>query len=161
MKNNFREKQKFTQWWIWLILVGILVKRTHYISSNMLDEGEVWNEILPVLFRSSIIPLLVIIFIFLIKLNTSVDKFGVRIKFFPLVTKKYLWSEIESFEVISYPFLFGFGIRSSLKYGTVYNIRGNKGLFLKLKNNKKILIGTQKVSELKKFLKSHKLSERS
>lgn len=53
-------------------------------------------------------------------------------------------------KVINYGFVGGWGIRLWTKYGTVYNVSGNKGLFIKLKNGKTMVIGTQKSQELEK-----------
>ena len=43
----------------------------------------------------------------------------------------------------------GYGIRLGSKYGTVYNMKGNRGLAIELNNGKKFVIGTQKEMELK------------
>ena len=45
-----------------------------------------------------------------------------------------------------------YGVRLGSKYGTVYNINGNKGLAIELKNGKKFMVGTQKAAELKNRL---------
>src|SRR5690554_7570605 len=55
-------------------------------------------------------------------------------------------------------FVGGWGIRFTMKYGTVYNIKGNKGLFVKLKNGKTFIVGTQKPEELEKDRKSTRLN---
>ena len=47
----------------------------------------------------------------------------------------------------------GWGIRLWTKYGTIYNIKGNKGLAVKLLSGKKFLIGTQKGNELSEIVK--------
>ena len=73
-------------------------------------------------------------------------------RFFPFVKKEFQWSEIQKSKVVNYGFVGGWGIRLFTKYGTVYNIRGNKGLAIELKNGKKYLIGTQKEEEMKKFI---------
>lgn len=72
--------------------------------------------------------------------------------FFPFVRKKVNWNEIKNIEVINYGFVGGWGIRLWTKYGTVYNMKGNKGLAIELNNGKKFLIGTQKETELRKFM---------
>jgi len=86
------------------------------------------------------------------RLKTEIDKTEIRINFFPFVKKRVNWKEIKNAEVVNYRFVGGWGIRLWTKYGTVYNTKGNKGLAIELQNGKKILIGTQKETELKKIV---------
>ena len=60
--------------------------------------------------------------------------------------------DIEEAELIKYGFV-GYGIRLSIKYGSVYNVKGDKGLRITLKNGKKYLIGTQTPDNLKGVVK--------
>ena len=62
------------------------------------------------------------------------------------------WKEIKKVEIVTYGFVGGWGIRLWTKYGTVYTIKGNKGLAIELLNGKKFLIGTQKETELNKIV---------
>jgi hypothetical protein len=75
--------------------------------------------------------------------------------FFPLIKKTTNWTEIKKVEVVNYGFVGGWGIRLWTKYGTVYNIKGNKGLAIELFNGKKYLIGTQKEIELNEIVKKN------
>ena len=88
----------------------------------------------------------------LMKLKTSVDEKGICVNFFPFVIKSANWDEIETAEVLNYGFVGGWGIRLWTKYGTVYNMKGDRGLAIELKNGKKFLIGTQREAELKSFM---------
>ena len=72
--------------------------------------------------------------------------------FFPFKKKRVEWNEIKNTKVINYGFVGGWGIRLWTKYGTVYNMKGNKGLAIELKNGKKFLIGTQKETELRNVM---------
>ena len=62
-------------------------------------------------------------------------------------------------EIVNYGFVGGWGIRLWTKYGTVYNMRGNKGLAIALTDGNKFLIGTQKPEELTAILE--KISARN
>ncbi|WP_282032750.1 hypothetical protein [Aequorivita sinensis] len=73
-------------------------------------------------------------------------------RFFPFVKKKVNWKDVKSAEVVNYGFVGGWGIRLGTKYGTVYNIKGNRGLAIELLNGKKFLTGTQKETELREIL---------
>ena len=55
----------------------------------------------------------------------------------------------------------GWGIRLWTKYGTVFNIKGKKGLAIELYSGKKFLIGTQKEIELIEFVKIMEVTSKS
>ena len=154
MKTEFKEEQKFTQWWLWLILipVGILPIFGIYKQLILGDKfgDKPMSDLELVIFTLFIFSLIGLFFI--MKLKTSIDKNGIQMSFFPFVRKKVNWNEIKNIEVINYGFVGGWGIRLWTKYGTVYNMKGNKGLAIELNNGKKFLIGTQKETELKKFM---------
>lgn len=149
MNIDFKEEQKFTQWWLWIILIGIGIFPIFGIYKQLI-LGEKFGDkpmsdfglILFCLFTFSIISM----FGFM-RLKTEIDQDEIRINFFPFVKKRINWKEIKSVEIVNYGFV-GWGIRLWTKYGTVYNTNGNKGLAIELLNGKKFLIGTQKKNEL-------------
>jgi hypothetical protein len=142
MKAKFTEIQKFTQWWVWLIMVSLLGLPVYAFLSGGLSGG---LKLSPVI--------LVVILFYLLKLKTEVDEKGVRLVYFPFVNKFTEWTEIKSVSVINYGFVGGWGIRFGTKYGTVYNVNGNKGMLIELNSGKTFVIGTQKEAELKNVLK--------
>ena len=75
-------------------------------------------------------------------------------EFTPFVSKCIPWTNIKHAEVINYGFVGGWGIRLGGTYGTVYNIKGRKGLSIELKDGHKFIIGTQKPEELRHFIKT-------
>jgi len=90
-------------------------------------------------------------------LITEVRKDGIHLRFFPFHRKfkSYYYSDIESYEAREYKPIReygGWGIRFVIG-GIAYNVYGNKGLQLVLKNKKKILVGTQKPEEFYKAIK--------
>ena len=87
------------------------------------------------------------------KLKSKIDHDKIELSFFPFVKKTIKWTEIKKAEVVNYGFVAGWGIRLSAKYGTVYNIKGNKGLAIELLNGNKYLIGTQKETEMDEIVK--------
>ncbi|WP_324720852.1 hypothetical protein [Salinimicrobium sp. HB62] len=131
----FKEVQKFTQWWIWLSLLGIGVI-LFYIQSNL---GPIILIAIGLLFLS-------------MRLITRIDQNGIHYRFFPFVSKDYSWSEILTARVIDYGFVGGWGIRLFTPYGTVYNVKGSKGLAVELKDGRKFCLGTQRPQELQKVL---------
>lgn len=150
MKTEFKEEQKFTQWWFWLIFIGVTLIPVYGIYRQII-LGEVFgnkpmSDTGLIVFAIISFGLLVLFWFF--KLKTEIDEKEIRINFFPLASKTVEWKEVKSAQVINYGFVGGWGIRLFTKYGTVYNTRGNKGLALELKNGKKFLVGTQKMEEL-------------
>ena len=93
-----------------------------------------------------------LLFFFLLKLQTKIDDKGIQMHYFPLSKKDIKWEQIESTAVIDYGFVGGWGIRYSSKYSTVYNTKGKMGVLIKLKDGGKFVIGTQRPEELKSFL---------
>lgn len=160
-KILFQEQQKFTQWWLWLILVVSFLysifnfTKSHKITytTNQVNDGftNYINERHIQIDLDTMIPILVILVILLLflvlKLSTKITSETLTVRYFPFFSKTWKWEDIESAIIIKYGFV-GYGIRISLKYGTVYNVQGNKGLAITLKNGSKYLIGTQKYKEL-------------
>lgn len=148
---EFKETQRFTQWWLWLILFSVLVIPLvlFFKDMNRGTEHDVLVILLIFLFEIALLT-----FFRIMNLRTSIDQEKIFLQFYPIMRKTIFWKEIQKAEVIDYGFVGGWGIRYFTRYGTVYNIKGSKGLALILKNNKKILIGTQKEQELKTFLES-------
>jgi len=154
MKIVFKEEQKFTQWWLWLILIGIGVLPIIGIYKQLIIEekfGDNPMSDLGLIIFSIFIFGLITLFWFM-RLKTIIDQNEIRMSFFPFVKKKVNWKDVKSAEVVNYGFVGGWGIRLGTKYGTIYNIKGNRGLAIELLNGKKFLTGTQKETELREIL---------
>ncbi|MBL4592466.1 MAG: hypothetical protein JKX68_01465 [Flavobacteriales bacterium] len=160
MATLFKEKQKFTQILIWIFLIGItsfwLYTKfiTFYLKEpfgNMQPTDNAFH------FVDVIIGLLLLLFL-TANLKTKFKDDGIYYKFFPLQWsyKCIKWSEVKSMEVRQYKPLkeyLGWGIRISTS-GTAYNVKGNKGLQLILKNGKRILFGTQHPNKMREVIKN-------
>ncbi|WFO17555.1 hypothetical protein M601_007825 [Cellulophaga baltica 4] len=159
MRENylFYEEQKFTQWWLWLLLLLIIGYLLFDLISFSYSSDEIFTVGTIIFNTENLIPLilvcLVILLFLILKLKTTLSQDYIQISFFPFFTKKWNWSEINTTEIVTYGFV-GYGIRLSLKYGTVYNIKGNHGLAIHLKNGKKLMVGTQKPEELANVIKN-------
>ena len=166
---KFKETQRFNQLWIWIpIIVGGLIPigifgiglyqqviRKHPFGNHpMSNNGLIITSILVVVLY------LCLLFLFgSLKLSTAIDDTGISYRFFPFHLKYRIihWNEIEEFEVVTYKPVVdygGWGIRYGKK-GRAYNVSGDKGLELILKNGRRLLIGTQKEQQLKDFLRNH------
>ena len=147
MKPLFTEKQRFNQWWLWVLLIISSVAPAIILykefTNNSLTSGSL---------SALIILLLVIVLFVVLKMKTTITQKNIQLVYFPFVWKTINIDDIASLEVINYGFVGGWGIRLGTKYGTVYNTRGNKGLHIKLKNGKQLVIGTQRTEELEKVV---------
>ena len=154
MSIVFKETQKFSQWWLWLILIGIGILPILGIYKQLII-GEKFGDKpisdLGLIIFAVFVFSLIAMFWFM-QLKTEIDQNGISMHFFPLVKKRVNWKEIKNAEIVNYGFVGGWGIRLGTQYGTVYNMKGNKGLAIELVNGKKFLIGTQKETELNKIV---------
>lgn len=88
------------------------------------------------------------------RLILRIDESGIYYHFFPFIKREYSWHEIASSRVVDYGFVGGWGIRLFTSYGTVYNVKGSKGLAVELKNGNKFCLGTQRPGEIQRLLAS-------
>jgi len=155
LKPLFTEKQKFTQWWLWVLLVGIgclpikgiyqqLILGENFGSNPMSNTG---------LIVFSVFVYLLIAFFYFLQLKTKITSEEISFTFFPLASKKVKWEDVSEAKIVNYGFVGGWGIRLWTPFGTVYNTKGKIGLAIELKDGSKFLIGTQKETELKNVLK--------
>ncbi|MEZ8003480.1 MAG: phosphoethanolamine transferase domain-containing protein [Patiriisocius sp.] len=154
MSKAFKETQKFSQWWLWLILlfIGALpilgIYKQLIIGEKFGDKP--MSDLGLIIFAVFVFSLIAMFWF--MQLKTEIDQNEIRMRFFPLVKKRVSWEEIKNAEIVNYGFVGGWGIRLSTKYGTVYNMKGDKGLAIELLNGKNFLIGTQKPNELTAML---------
>ena len=159
----FKEEQRFRQPWLWVLVIlasiipwlGLIIQ---VILGQKLGNNPApdWIIILIWLVFGIGLPLL----FYFTRLITEVRSDGIYIKFVPFhfKFKHYSYPEIKSYEVREYKPIReygGWGIRYGLN-GKVYNVYGNKGIQLTFKNNKKLLIGTQKPEEFYRAISNAK-----
>ena len=150
----FHEEQRFTRWWLGLILgsalLAIVIPLVNELSAHSWDtNSEDFSRL--ILYGSVAVLFIVAVLIVLVlsRLKTKITYDGIFITFPPLKRKSYRIKvqEIERFEIRKYRAkreYGGYGFRSRRTFGQSYTISGNVGLQLYLKNGKKLLIGTQK-----------------
>ena len=155
MNTLFTEKQKFTQWWLWVLLLGIgMIPAIGIYKQFFLGEefgSKSMSNVGLILF--SIFVFLLFAFFYFLELKTKITSEEISFTFFPLASKKVKWEGISEAKIVNYGFVGGWGVRLWTPYGTVYNTKGKIGLAIELKNGSKFLIGTQKETELKNVLK--------
>jgi len=145
-KILFSEKQRFNQWWLWAILIGInllFLSVAIFQPNNILALSFVFTLILTLLFL-----------IFRLETHISGEKIYVRLYPLQLKYKEYKWSEISKCSIRQYSPIGeygGWGLRGFNK-NKAMNISGNQGLQLDFINNNKLLIGTNKTKEMTEAL---------
>jgi hypothetical protein len=163
-KLYFTESQKFTQIWIWVILLAAIGLFVFMDVKQLIYHQAVGNHPMSDtgLLIFNIFPLLMVVLFISLRLETEITGEGIRFRFLPFQVRFKIirWNEIEKAYVRKYRPLMdygGWGIRFGVpSKGRAYNIRGNMGLQLELKNNKKILIGTQKSDEMERALSRYR-----
>jgi hypothetical protein len=144
----FNETQRFTQWWLWLILIGVWASMVYSIvtAPSQTDAAA---------YVSFGIGILLPLLFWQMKLTTRITQEGIYVRFFPFHFKEkfFDWDSISaSYERTYNPLMEygGWGIKYSFKgNGLVYNTSGNVGLQLNFTAGEAVLIGTQKGEEIK------------
>ncbi|MFD3407438.1 hypothetical protein SKC37_02110 [Aquirufa sp. HETE-83D] len=147
----YTETQRFTQWWLWLILIGSWITMMYSIAT--VSPPTTISFLI-----SFVIGMLLPVLCWQMKLTTRISAEGIFVRFFPFHFKEkfFAWDTLSASYVRTYSPLMeygGWGIKYSFKgNGLVYNTSGNVGLQLYFKEGDPILIGTQKGEEIKQVL---------
>ncbi|WP_396634069.1 hypothetical protein [Maribacter sp. R86514] len=162
---RFKETQKFTQWWLWLIILApiilaffnllgiILYVFSGYTSGDSGNVSVSWvsGSVSIIQFIGFLIYVATILFIALSKLKVLVSDKDIKIHHLLFFSKVIDFNEVVEKQIVNYNFV-GYGIRKTKKYGTVYNVKGGEGVAITLINGEKYLIGSQKAEQLLKSL---------
>lgn len=152
MTTLYREKQKFNQWWLWLLLLFSVGISAVAGWSDYVDNGS-WAGLVAGL----VVVLCALIPIALVEMRTEINKDGIEVGFWPFGKRRIFRSEIAEARVRQYSPLReygGWGLRMGSQ-GRAYNVSGNMGLQLRLQDGKRILIGTQQAEELETFISAY------
>jgi len=163
----FKETQQFKRWWIWIGLTAINGIFVYAIIQQLFFHKPFGNT--PVsdtnLLLLSFIPLSLLVFVFSIKLETSISDDGICYRFYPFQfnTTWVEWEDLADAHLREFNALYeygGWGIRvgnSKNNRAVTTSTSGNIGLQLEFKNGSRLLIGTTKPKEIKQVL--NKLKE--
>ena len=159
----FEEIQKFRQPWL-LAPLGLLSAMIWVMTGlQVLGGKQIGNNPAPdfvMILMWVLIGIGMPLFFWFLQLKTRVGPEGLTFQFFLLhfKAKRYRFDEIESCESVTFrPILEygGWGIRYN---GTewAYTVSGARGVRIKFKNGKQILIGSQKPDDLARAIKKFK-----
>jgi len=156
----FKEEQRFTSPWIWLLLISAFlasfIPQFYFYSqlaiheNTLIVETEAGKSLLISMGLGILIFGLIFFLLARIKLITEVRNGGFFYRYPPIINKERRIGkgEIERYGVRQYKHLReygGWGFRQGIgKAGRAYNVKGKTGLQLVLKNGKKVLFGTQR-----------------
>ena len=156
----FFERQRFRQAWLWAIIIGVngifvygfiqQVITGHVFGDKPMSNTGLWISL--------VLSFMLTALFLSIRLDTIIKMDGIYVRFFPihLQYKKYEWEQVSQIYVRKYHAISeygGWGYKIMIGSGKAYNISGNMGIQLVLKNQKKLLIGTIKPEEVTEVLK--------
>ena len=159
----FKEEQRFTQPWLLVVVLIALVVPIGIMTQELLKENSTMS--LTEVIWASFLILLCLLPVLIFKLQTRIDEKGIHYQFYPLHLKPQFlaWHAINKAYVRNYNPISeygGWGIKGGLFWnkanGTAINIKGSIGLQLELKSGKRLLIGTQKETEIQQVLAKYK-----
>lgn len=153
----YEEEQRFTNVrWLWLVLTLIILLPL-LLTFN--DRGMNQQEMITILLSTLLASVPVVAILLYSKLQLRIDDVGIHYKFFPGVWKwkTILKTEIESFEFSAMKSLlekWECGYHRNLFSNSIrMNITGKNFLRMKLKDGRKIKIGSENPEEMERALK--------
>ena len=154
----FTETQRFKQWWIWILLLGMDCLFLYGIIKQAVFEQQFGNKPMSNtwLLITFGLTLLMTLLLVCCRLETRINEDGIYVRFFPLqfTHKKFSWAEVSKLYLRQYRPMAeygGWGIRYGVN-GKAYNVSGNMGLQLEFISGEKLLIGTNRPKELTETL---------
>lgn len=145
----YQERQQFRQVWIWAVMLAcdILVGAALLQAAQGTPFPGQLALLLPLVLLAAINLL-----IYATRLDVRLEGEVLRVHFWPFPSKGIALSDIANCGARVYRPVYeygGWGVRYSLfGHGWAYNVSGNQGVQLELKNGRKILIGSQHAQEL-------------
>jgi hypothetical protein len=157
---SFSEQQWLRQKWLWILMFGINLLILYGFIQQIVFDKPYGTKPTSDLGITLVLLLMSIVtwFLLSIRLDTTVDHNGIRYRFFPfhLTTKAISWDDVSKAYIRKYNPIMdygGWGIRwGTFGKGNAYNVAGNMGLQLVLKNGKKLLFGTQRADDLNRVI---------
>ena len=150
----FKEIQRFRQWWLWALMIGIgviaggsmIMAASQTKSTGGKDASDPWVWVLALLIMIGV-PMLM----YIIRMTTTVTRDMITIRYFPIWTKRIPISDIKSCTPREYHAIReygGWGIKVGFARGWAYTVSGSYGVQLVLPSGNALLIGSQRHLEL-------------
>jgi hypothetical protein len=158
MNSLFKEKQRFrnSEFKLFFVLLGILPLLLIFIAFDFrqpLNENFLENLDILVI---SILLYAFLILLLISKLTIFMNQYGIFINLFPFYQKHIVWFRIKEAKIVDCSAVKGWGINFFSRYGIAYKIKGEKGLHIKLNNNKEYLIASKRPEKLEKVVETYR-----
>src|SRR5688572_5686356 len=155
MGFHFEERQSFTQWWLWLIVVtitiGVNTPFTYAVVQQLILRQPIGNTPISdeALLVISVILLTISTGLSLLFLNSvlevRIDSRALEYRFVPLIRE---WKRIEANAILDVNtrryYLVGYGIKRDFHGTRTMTVKGSHGIELTLEGRSRLLIGTQR-----------------
>ena len=148
-KIQFKERQRFKQWWLWLLIIGLSGATIFSLVYQIIYEQSVGHNPMSdkgLVITSALILMLNGLFL-AFKLETRMDQDGIHVRFFPFHIKfrTYCWSDVAECKTRQYSPIGEYGGWGLRGWGAnrALNVSGNQGVQITFKNGNMLLIGTQ------------------
>jgi hypothetical protein len=158
----FKEEQRFRQWWIWaIVLVVAALGWWGFVQQIVLGEpfgnnpASDWAVWLLWVFVGLGLPAL---FAF-IRLAIEVTADEVVIRYRPLLKRRILLADIERVNARTYKAVReygGWGIKGWSFKSVAYNISGDRGVQLTLRDGRRIMLGSRRPDELAQAIQTQR-----
>lgn len=155
----FREVQRFRQPWLVATLLGVAGVTWWLLARALMGAASPGFLTLALLYWAVFGLLFPLFFLWVLRLEVEVREDGVYFRFFPLhlTFRRIPFEEVAHCSARTYNPVReygGWGIRYSLRGGRAYNVRGNRGVQLVLRNGERILLGSQRAEELARAVRA-------
>jgi len=163
-KASFKEEQKHSTPWIFLVIFPVLAMVIFFAKYNEWEGGSIStsekDDILGLAILGGIMFIMMVgltILFYSMKLTTLIKSDGISIKYNPFMRKERIYARatIEKYEIRKFNpkrEYGGHGVKRGRRIrnsGKAYTISGRLGLQLYLNNGEKVLIGTQRKEAIK------------
>ena len=153
----FREEQRFGAW-LWAVpaaIAGVLTWGILHFGFGCPSGGRPPELI--VLAVGLAVPVLLALMMGFARLTVEVGPETIRVRFFPFSAREIPARDVVACDVRRYRPLVeygGWGVRYGFRHGWAYNVRGNLGVQLRLREGRPLLIGSQRADELARAIRS-------
>ena len=101
---EFKEVQKFSQWWIWVLIIGLGILPIYGIYQQLyLGEpfGDKPMSDMGLVLFAVLMSALIVLFLS-VQLKTEITKYEIYFVFFPFLKKRIKWIDIKQAKVVRY-----------------------------------------------------------
>jgi hypothetical protein len=168
MHDRFFESQRFRQTWVFVLLIGVMLPilllfgyglyRQVVLGQPFGDEPLSNGMLITIIVANLAVLAAAMALLWFAHLDVAVRDRELAIRFVPfhLKPRTIAFDEIAQAQARRYRPIVeygGWGIRYGFN-GMAYNVSGNEGVQLTLRNGKRILIGSQRSEELERAIQS-------